>query len=46
MFNMNIRVSDSPLDAPQDFAEYCRQVGEGIIGGYVGIMEKKMETTI
>ena len=26
MFNMNFRVSDSPLDAPHDFAEYCRQV--------------------
>mmetsp|Transcript_18357 Transcript_18357/g.32090 ORF Transcript_18357/g.32090 Transcript_18357/m.32090 type:complete len:197 (+) Transcript_18357:1-591(+) len=26
MFNMNSRVSDSPLDAPRDFAEYCRQV--------------------
>lgn len=25
MFNMNPRVSDSPLDAPRDFKEYCRQ---------------------
>eukprot|EP00927_Polykrikos_kofoidii_P023329 TRINITY_DN2152_c0_g1_i1.p1 TRINITY_DN2152_c0_g1~~TRINITY_DN2152_c0_g1_i1.p1 ORF type:complete len:1027 (+),score=171.68 TRINITY_DN2152_c0_g1_i1:15-3095(+) len=26
MFNMNPRVSDSPLDAPRDFVEYCTQV--------------------
>ena len=26
MFNMNSRVADSPLDAPHDFVEYCRQV--------------------
>lgn len=26
MFNMNPRVSDSPLDAPSDFVTYCRQV--------------------
>jgi len=25
MFNMNPRVSDSPLDAPRDFKTYCRQ---------------------
>ena len=29
MFNMNPRVSDSPLDAPRDFKTYCQQ--EGII---------------
>ncbi|CAJ1431583.1 unnamed protein product, partial [Effrenium voratum] len=26
MFNMNPRVSDSPLDAPRDFKAYCQQV--------------------
>lgn len=26
MFNMNTRVSDSPVDAPRDFTEYCRLV--------------------
>lgn len=26
MFNMNPRVSDSPLDAPRDFKTYCHQV--------------------
>jgi len=26
MFNMNSRVADSPLDAPEEFIEYCRQV--------------------
>ena len=28
MFNMNPRVTDSPLDAPRDFKEYCRQAQE------------------
>ncbi|CAK9079505.1 DUF2263 domain-containing protein [Durusdinium trenchii] len=26
MFNMNSRVADSPLDAPREFTEYCKQV--------------------
>ena len=26
MFNMNSRVADSPLDAPTEFPEYCKQV--------------------
>ena len=26
MFNMNSRVADSPLDAPTEFVEYCKQV--------------------
>lgn len=28
MFNMNPRVSDSPLDAPRDFKTYCHQAAE------------------
>lgn len=34
MFNMNPRVSDSPLDAPRDFKTYCQQADRGSSGGW------------
>eukprot|EP00930_Biecheleria_cincta_P049722 TRINITY_DN3491_c0_g1_i1.p1 TRINITY_DN3491_c0_g1~~TRINITY_DN3491_c0_g1_i1.p1 ORF type:complete len:1301 (-),score=273.03 TRINITY_DN3491_c0_g1_i1:80-3685(-) len=39
MFNMNARVSDSPCDAPQDFAEYCRQVRQKFRAVLDGVKE-------
>jgi len=39
MFNMNPRVSDSPLDAPADFAEYCQQVRQKFQGMLVAAKE-------
>jgi len=40
MFNMNPRVSDSPVDAPRDFDEYCSQVKQkfrSVVAGALGL---------
>lgn len=46
MFNMNPRVSDSPVDAPHDFETYCRQVKDKFRSVVAGAVELKADVLV
>lgn len=46
MFNMNPRVSDSPLDAPRDFKTYCQQAKLKFRSVAMGALEMGAEVLI
>mmetsp|Transcript_68631 Transcript_68631/g.223275 ORF Transcript_68631/g.223275 Transcript_68631/m.223275 type:complete len:1040 (-) Transcript_68631:212-3331(-) len=46
MFNMNPRVSDSPVDAPRDFNEYCRLVKHKFRAVVAGAAQLKAEVLV
>jgi len=46
MFNMNARVSDSPVDAPRDFEKYCNDVKQKFRAVVSGAVELKAEVLV